>query len=162
MAEWQARKRLGDQHELRVLNELQRRGWTVHPCGQGTYPGPIQRALSACDSALRQFPDVIAARGVDVVTIDAKTRMRPHTGRYAISRACVQAGLQFAGANAPIPLYYVLGDASSDLAVLTPAEISAYTMIGHLHPSGAYYFVEAHRARHFDTVFGAIPQAMTA
>ncbi|WUI01562.1 hypothetical protein OHR68_07000 [Spirillospora sp. NBC_00431] len=162
MADWQARKHLGDHHELRVIEELQQHGWTVHPCGQGTYPTPIQRALSACDSALRQFPDMIAARGSAVVTIDAKTRMRPHTGRYAISRACIQAGLQFAGANAPIPLYYVLGDACSDLAVLTPAEVSAYTMAGHLHPSGAYYLIDARHARPFKAVFGATPQSMTA
>lgn len=162
MADWQSRKHRGDQHELRVAAELQRLGWTVHPCGQGTYPTAIQRALSACDSALRQFPDMIAARGPDVVTIDAKTRMRPHTGRYAISRASVQAGLQFTGANAPVPLYYVLGDAFSDLAVLTPAEVSAYTAIGHLQPSGAYYLIEAHHARPFEGVFGATPQAMTA
>ncbi|MFB4317795.1 hypothetical protein [Actinomadura sp. 21ATH] len=162
MADWKTRKSLGDQHELRVLTELQRHGWTVHPCGQGTYPAAIQRALRACDSALRQFPDMIAARGPDVVVIDAKTRSRPHTGRYAISRTCVRAGLQFVGANAPIPLYYVLGDISDNLTVLTPAEISAYTKTGHLHPSGAYYLIEARHAHPFEAVFGTTPQAMTA
>ncbi|GAA0281318.1 hypothetical protein GCM10009527_092130 [Actinomadura nitritigenes] len=95
-----------------------------------------------------------------MVPIDAKTRMRPHTGRYAISCTCTcaQAGLPFTDANAPIPHYYVLGDAFSDLAVPTAAAVTAYTTIGHPHPSGAYYLIETHHPRPFETVFGATPR----
>ncbi len=76
MDNWAAHKAAGDLHEQRVLHELALRGWTAHPFGQGTFPAPIQDALSRTGSALRQLPDMIAARGTDVVTIDAKTSLR--------------------------------------------------------------------------------------
>ncbi|MFD4589004.1 hypothetical protein [Streptomyces sp. NPDC058434] len=153
MADWSARKALGDPHEHAVARALQERGWTVHLCGQGTYPAPIQTALRNTNSALRQFPDMIAARGSALVTIDAKDRMpSTHTQRYAISRRSVLAGMQFLGMNAPVPLYYVLGD----LRVLTPAEIMHYTAYASLHFSGSYYLINSHNAHRFDDVFGEV------
>lgn len=151
MADWLERKTIGDQHEHVVKRALEDRGWTAHPCGQGTFPAPIQQALSRTDSALRYFPDLIAARGGELVTIDAKTRLpSTRTHRYAISRPCALAGLQFMGANAPVPLYYVLGD----LRVLTPAEV-LYDTFHSLRPtSGAYHLVSSRLARPFDDVFG--------
>ncbi|MFI0453694.1 hypothetical protein [Actinomadura sp. 6N118] len=162
MADWQARKVLGDQHEQRVIVELQRRGWTVQACGQGTFLAPIQQALRTSGSALRQFPDMLAARAQDLVAIDAKSRMRSDTGRYAISSQCLQAGLQFIGINAPVPLYYVMGDTRTGLSVLTPAEVAAYRSIAHPHPGGAYFLVDASLARPFDDVFGAGRDTLTA
>ncbi|AVZ77033.1 hypothetical protein SLUN_37530 [Streptomyces lunaelactis] len=92
-------------------------------CGRGTYPTAIQNALRLTSSALRQFPDLIAARGPDPIAIDAKTRMpSTTTNRYAISCKCLLAGLQFLGLYAPVPLYYVFGD----LTVLTPPEAMHY------------------------------------
>ena len=83
---WQDRKKVGDAHEQRIAAELQARGWTVQRCGQGTYPPVIRQALVRTDSALRYFPDLIAARDGELVTIDAKDRMpSTHTDRYAIS-----------------------------------------------------------------------------
>ncbi|MEV4091274.1 hypothetical protein [Streptosporangium saharense] len=159
MTDWHARKKVGDQHEHRVARELEDRGWTVQFCGQGTYPAAIQQALSRTDSHLRQFPDLIAARGTDVITIDAKTRMPSlRTGRYAISRKCLNAGLQFLGTYAPIPLYYVFGQ----MSVLTPAEIMHYGSTGFRSPDGSYYLVNSHLAHRFDDVFGAPASLMTA
>ncbi|MFE7762859.1 hypothetical protein [Streptomyces sp. NPDC057438] len=151
MTDWLARKTIGDQHERTVKQALETRGWTVHPCGQGTYPAPIQQALGHTHSALRYFPDLIAARGSELVTIDAKARM-PSTSsqNYAISHTCALAGLQFMGAHAPVPLYYVLGD----LWVLTPAEV-LYNAFHTLRPtSGAYHLVSSRHALPFDEVFG--------
>jgi hypothetical protein len=151
-AGWPTRLKAGEQHEQRVAHELTVRGWAVHRCGQGTYPLPIQRALSRTESPLRQFPDLIAARGPDLVTIDAKTDLPSNTsGRYAVSRRCLLAGLQFLGLYAPIPLYYVFGD----LTVLTPAEIMHYSCPSLRHPGGAYHLVNTGHAHHFDEVFGA-------
>jgi hypothetical protein len=102
---------------------------------------------------------MIAARNMDVVTIDCKARMgSTHTGRYAVSRRCLQAGLQFIGANAPIPLYYVFGD----LTVLTPAEVMHYASIGLRHPGGSYYLVSTRHAHTFKEVFGTPAASMTA
>ncbi|WOT40556.1 hypothetical protein [Streptomyces coeruleorubidus] len=102
-------------------------------------------------SALRQFPDLIAARGSDLVTIDAKDRMpSTHTSRYALSARTVNAGLFFTASHAPTPLYYVLGD----MRVLTPAEILHYTVHALRHRSGAYHLVNSHQAHPFDEVFG--------
>jgi hypothetical protein len=156
---WHARKALGDQHEQDVIRALQHRGWTVQPCGQGTYPTAIQQALRLSDSALRQFPDMIAARGTEVVAIDAKTRMpSTTTDQYAISRKCLLAGLQFLGMNAPVPLYYVFGD----LRVLTPAEVMHHSSDAARHPSGSYHWVSTRRAHPFDTVFGDAAAAKSA
>ncbi|MFE2718895.1 hypothetical protein ACFXKI_45065 [Streptomyces mirabilis] len=131
---------------------LRARGWTVHPCGQGTYPPAVQEALRRTRSALRQFPDLIAARGSDLVTIDAKDRMSStDTDRYAISTATVNAGLLFTAAHAPTPLYYVFGD----LKVLTPAEVVHCTAHALRHRSGSFHLVCTERAHHFDEVFGS-------
>jgi hypothetical protein len=151
MAEWGERKATGDRHEQQVTQELQRRGWEVHPAGQGTYPSAIRHALTRTTSPLRYFPDLIAARGEDVVTIDAKTSMRStSSGRFAISCKCVTAGLQYMGTHAPVPLLYVFGD----LTVLTPAEVAYYTRHGRRAHTGAYYLVNTSTAHHFDDVFG--------
>ena len=151
MTDWLARKTIGDQHEHTVKNALEARGWTVHPCGQGTYPAPIQQALRHTPSALRYFPDLIAARGSELVTIDAKTRMPSTTSRnYAISHKCAVAGVQLMGVQVPVPLYYVLGD----LHVLTPAEV-LYDTFHTLRPTnGAYHLVSSRLALPFDDVFG--------
>ncbi|MET7765709.1 hypothetical protein ABZS71_28195 [Streptomyces sp. NPDC005393] len=153
MANWPLRKEIGDQHEQRITQELEHRGWAVHPYGQGTYPAAIQNALRRTDSPLRQFPDLIAARGPDLITIDAKTRMpSTMTSRYAISRKCLLAGLQFLGMYAPVPLYYVFGD----LTVLTPVEVMHYPSNASRHSSGSYYLISTRRAHRFDDVFGSI------
>ncbi|MEV6584115.1 hypothetical protein AB0M92_39005 [Streptomyces sp. NPDC051582] len=151
MTHWQERKAIGDAHERRVEAALRARGWTVQRCGQGTYASAIQQALARTTSALRWFPDLIAARDSEIVTIDAKDRMPSTTSdRYAVSNDAVRAGLLFTGVHAPTPLYYVLGD----LKVLTPAEVLHYTDHARRHRSGAYHFVSTAHAHHFDDVFG--------
>ncbi|WP_405785665.1 hypothetical protein [Streptomyces sp. NBC_01367] len=152
MTQWQDRKSVGDLHEQQVTAALRARGWTVHPCGQGTYPHAVREALRRTRSALRQFPDLIAARGSDIVTIDAKDHMpSTTTGRYSISATAIHAGLHFTAFHAPTPLYYVFGD----LKVLTPAEVLHYTDHALRHSSGAYHLVSTHRAHPFDDVFGS-------
>ncbi|MFI9251313.1 hypothetical protein [Streptomyces sp. NPDC053069] len=148
---WQDRKKIGDAHEQRVAFELEVRGWTVHCCGQGTYPPAIQQALARTGSALRYFPDLIAAREGELVTVDAKDRMpSTHSDRYAISAATLKAGLLFTATHAPTPLYYVFGD----LAVLTPSEVQHYTTHTRHHPSGAWVLVTTRQAHRFEEVFG--------
>ncbi|MFB6700880.1 hypothetical protein [Streptomyces rubiginosohelvolus] len=138
---------------------LRARGWTVHPCGQGTYPPAVCEALRQTRSALRYFPDLIAARGSDLITIDAKDRMpSTHTDRYAISTDTINAGLLFTAAHAPTPLYYVFGD----LKVLTPAEVIHYTGHALRHRSGAFHLVRTEQAHRLDDVFGSVGAAAAA
>ncbi|MGQ4388868.1 hypothetical protein [Streptomyces sp. SAS_270] len=159
MTQWQDRQAIGEAHERRVAAALRARGWTVQPCGQGTYPPAVREALRRTRSALRQFPDLIAARGADLVTIDAKDRMpSTRTDRYAISRDTVNAGLLFTAAHAPTPLYYVFGD----LKVLTPAEVVHYTAHALRHRSGAFHLVCTEQAHRFDDVFGSASAAAAA
>lgn len=159
MTGWQERKATGDRHEALVMGALEARGWSVHPCGQDTYPLAVQQALGRTDSALRYFPDLLAARGREVVAVDCKARMSStHTGRFAISRTCLRAGLQFVGVNAPLPLFYVFGD----LSILTPSEVMHYCSIGLRHPGGSYYLVDTSGAHQFDEVFGEGMIGMTA
>lgn len=151
MADWQARKAVGDRHEQRVMRELALRGWAVQAVGQGSYPEAIRQALRRTDSPLRQFPDILAARGPAVVAIDAKTSMPgAASGRFAVSRTCLTAGLQFQGQNIDVPLYYVFGD----LAVLTPAEIACYPREVEHAGGGSYVLIRTDRAHTFDEVFG--------
>ena len=146
---WEERKAAGDAHEQRVAHELELRGWTVSQCGTGVYKPEIQWALGRSESSIREFPDLIAARDGEVVTIDCKERMSSaETGRYAISRRCLTAGMKFLGANAPVPLYYVFGN----LGVLTPAEVMHYGSLG--QRGGSYYLVPGRLGHHFDDVFG--------
>ncbi|MFC8494156.1 hypothetical protein ACFUJU_25875 [Streptomyces sp. NPDC057235] len=155
---WQDRKHTGDMHEQRVMLALQNLGWAVQRCGQGTYAPPIREALARTDSALRYFPDLIAAREGRLVTIDAKDRMpSTHTDRYAISNATLKAGLLFTAAHAPTPLYYVFGD----LKVLTPSEVQHYAAHARQHASGAWLMVSTRQAHAFDDVFNA-PTARAA
>lgn len=151
MTQWQDRMRVGEAHEQRVAVELQLRGWTVQRCGQGSFPPAIRQALARTDSALRYFPDLIAARDGELVTIDAKDRMpSTHTDRYAISTAALKAGLLFTATHAPTPLYYVFGD----LNVLTPSEVHHYSTHTRHHPSGAWFLVATRQAHPFEEVFG--------
>lgn len=159
MRQWQDRKAVGDAHDHHVAATLQARGWTVHPCGQGTYPPAVRDALRPTRSALRHYPDLIAARGTDLISIDAKDRMpSTDTDRYAISTGTVNAGLFFTAAHAPTPLYYVFGD----LRVLTPAEVIHCTAHALRHRSGAFHLVRTEQAHHFDDVFGPAAAAAAA
>jgi hypothetical protein len=152
---WQERLDIGERHEERVARELSRRGWTVSHCGQGTWGPLISAALRTLETDLRYFPDMIAARGNQVATIDAKDRLpSSHSNRYTISRKALAAGLRLAASSLAVPLYYVFGD----LTVLTPGEVSAYHDIGTPHSSGSYYFIATHHAHRFDDVFGTALQ----
>jgi hypothetical protein len=94
-----------------------------------------------------------------VVAVDWKARLgSANAARFAISRACVRAGLTFLGANEPMSLYYAFGD----LTVLTPAEVIHYCSVGLYHPGGAYYLVRTRHAHPFAGVFGGRRVTLTA
>lgn len=140
----------GSAHEDRVARELESRGWTVTKWGQGILPEVARRAIREARSSFRYFPDLVAARAGEIVTIDAKERMHStETGRYAVSRECVAFGVQFYAAFR-LPLFYVFGN----LGVMCPTEISTYGQIGPRATSGAYYLVNVRFVRIFDDVFG--------
>jgi hypothetical protein len=152
MDTWTQQKRVGDAHEQRVAEELRFRGWEVAHWGQGILPPRISNMLSQSGSLWRYFPDLVAARDGDVITVDAKDRMHStHSDRYAVACPSVPFGLQFLAAFG-IPVFYVFGN----LGVLTPTEVRTYGMLG---PRGAYYLVPGRLAHHFDDVFGS-PVAM--
>lgn len=125
--------------------------------GQGILPEVTRRAIREAGSRFRYFPDLIAARPGEIVTIDAKEHMHStETGRYAVSRECVNFGLHFLAAFG-LTLYYVFGN----LAVLCPTEIASYGRIGPRSTGGAYYLVNGRLAHHFDDIFGG-PASMAA
>lgn len=150
MTTFSERLAVGDTHQQRVERELESRNWTVSPWGQGILPEAIRQGIRDSGSRFGHFPDLVAARPGELVTIDAKDKMRStDTGRYAISRECVSFGLQFVAAFG-IPVYYVFGN----LGVLCPAEVMSYGTIGPRATGGAYYLVSERLAHHFDDVFG--------
>lgn len=151
MSTWEQRKAAGDDHEQRVAKALEEHGWEVARWGQSILTDRIRATLSQSESRWKHFPDLVAARDGDIVTIDAKDRMRStETGRYAISRGCLSFGLQFLAAFG-IPVFYVFGN----LTVLTPPEVQSYGRVGPRARGGAYYLINGHLAHPFDDVFGA-------
>lgn len=152
MTSFTTRLAVGEEHERRVQRELEERGWTVARWGQGILPEPVRRAIQENGSRFRHFPDLIASRPGELVTVDAKDRMRStETNRYAVAHECVTFGLQFMAAFG-IPVYYAFGN----LGVLCPTEIMSYGRIGpRATGGGAYYLVPERLAHNFDDVFGS-------
>jgi len=66
---------LGVEHENHVQAELERRGWTVQPWGQGVLDEAIRQALQVREPPCpyRWFPDLIAAKGTKVCLVDPKS-----------------------------------------------------------------------------------------
>ena len=150
MDQFTSRLTLGTGHEQRVATELEARGWTVTPWGQGILPEVTRRAIREAGSRFRYFPDLIAARPGEIVTIDAKEHMRStETDRYAVHRECIAFGLHFFAAFG-LPLFYVVGN----LGVLCPTEVVSYGRLGPKSTGGAYYLVSGRLAHNFDDVFG--------
>lgn len=141
MTNWQLRKRVGDAHEQRVAQLLQRRGWDVNQWGQGVLSVPVQTALRGTDSSLRWTPDLLAARGRDIALIDCKARMTSTASRrHAVERAAVRAHLQLT-AWVCLPVYYVF----DDLGVLTPYDVLIRGRCGphsHAGSGAAYYLID--------------------
>lgn len=156
-ATFQERLTVGVAHERRVATELELRGWTVTQWGQGILPETTRHAIREARSRFRHFPDLVAARAGEIVTIDAKDHMHSiESDRYAVSRDCVSFGLQFYAAFG-LPLYYVFGN----LGVMCPTEIASYGRIGPRATGGAYYLLNGSLAHIFDDVFGQ-PATMAA
>lgn len=157
MTTFMDRLAVGNELEHRVASELEARGWTVSCWGQGILPDQTRQAIRDARSRFQHFPDLVAARAGEIVTVDAKDHMHSvETDRYAVSRQCVNFGLQFYAAFG-LPLYYVFGN----LGVLCPTEIMSYGQVGPRATGGAYYLVNGRLAHHFDDVFGS-PQVAAA
>lgn len=157
MTTFSERLAVGDTHQQRIEKELDARNWAVAPWGQGILPEAHRQAIRDSGTRFRHFPDIVATRPGEFVSIDAKDRMHStETGRYAISKDCVSFGLQFIAAFG-IPVYYVFGN----LGVLCPTEVMSYGTIGPRSTGGAYYLVSERLAHHFDDVFG-YPEPGTA
>jgi hypothetical protein len=147
---FEQRKAVGDAHEQRVAEELEKRDWEVSPYGQAVLSPGIRSAISANGYPWRYAPDLIASRDGDVIAVDAKDRMRStHTDRYAIKKDCVTFGIAFVVITG-IPVFYVFGN----LGVLTPTEVQAYGTLGPRARGGAYYLVPGRLGHDFDDVFG--------
>jgi hypothetical protein len=144
------RQAVGDAHEQRVRLELEQRGWTVAPYGQGVLPEPIRRALKTTDSPMRWDPDLVAASGSSICLIDAKAAMRgTDAWSYTVSRKALQAHLRM-WTTLDLPLYYVF----SNLGAATPAEVMQFCRLSRLGNAGGYVSFPAGLPRPFDDVFG--------
>ncbi|WP_330242110.1 hypothetical protein [Streptomyces sp. NBC_00525] len=153
MPSFQRRKAIGDAHEQRVTQELNRRGWHVSPWGQGIMGEPVRFALHHTTSSLRWTPDLIVAQGRQVILIDCKSCMTSQTSRrHAIERAAVNAHLQLV-AWTQLPLYYVF----DNLELLTPYDALGLGQEGPRTTAGSgtpYLLVPTTHALTFDRVFG--------
>jgi hypothetical protein len=153
IATWAARKAVGDDHEGRVRLEIERRGWTVAPYGQGILPEQVRNALRLTDSTMRWDPDFVAAHGSTLCLVDAKSSMRGDDAwTYTISRKAVRAHLRM-WVELDLPVFYVF----SNLGVATPAEVLQFCRLTTVGEAGGYLSFPAGRPRPFDDVFGSPP-----
>jgi hypothetical protein len=150
MATWANRKAVGDEHERRVREELERRGWTVSDYGQGILAEAIRRALQRTESGTRWDTDFLAAQGSTVCGIDAKSAMRGEDAHvYTLSRKALRAGLRL-WVERDLPVYYVF----ANLGVATPAEVMQFCRLASVGEAGGYVSFPAGLPRPFDDVFG--------
>lgn len=160
LTSYRERKKIGDDHEQRVADELTRRGWTVARCGIGIYPQPIIDALTLTKSIRRWEPDLIAARGTEIIYIDAKgSKESGHRDRRFVNVNCVMAqiGLHALGY---LPIYYVF----ANLEVASPYDMYSRGRFEEHSPvgsGGTYYSISVAHCRNFDLLFGK-PQARPA
>lgn len=141
----------GEELEDRVTEELERRGWTVWPFGQGTWPEEARRAVKASDSDLRFLPDLGAARNHDVVFVDCKNTMKIRDGDFhSINRRCLEAGRKWAPRH-DWPLYYVF----DQLGVMTPHQVMDWQRMRRLGNAGSFIRIPRHMPMPFDEIFGA-------
>lgn len=151
---WVQRKALGEALERRVGQELAARGWTVNRYGQGALSENIRAAMRSGASALRWNPDLIAARGDRVVTVDCKAQQSGRsTGWHAIECSAVKAHIRFI-AMFETPVFYVF----DDLGVLSPHDVLGDGRLGPRSANGSgtpYYLIQKDLDRGFDRVFGA-------
>ncbi|MFG2948331.1 hypothetical protein [Streptomyces adustus] len=164
MPSFQHRKAVGDAHEVRVTEELAARGWDVSVWGQAILTDSVRSALQQTGSLLRWTPDLVAAKGRQVILIDCKSRMTSRTSRrHAVERAAVTAHVHLT-AWTQLPVVYVY----DDLRVLTPIDalLSGSTGPRSTAGSGApYLLVPTTRSLAFDDVFGTAqhpPQHLSA
>jgi hypothetical protein len=145
------RKAVGDEHEVRVRTELERRGWTVAPYGQGILPEQIRRALKHTDSLMRWDPDFVAAQGSSICLVDAKSSIRGDDAwTYTLSRKALRAHLRM-WAELDLPIVYVF----QNLGVATPAEVMQFCRLASLGEAGGYVSFPAGLPAPFDDYFGA-------
>lgn len=160
LSSYRERKAIGDAHEKRVADELTSRGWTVAPCGIGRYPQAIIDTFTLTNSPRRWEPDLVAARGPDIIYIDAKGSMDSgHKDRRFVNSSCVmsQIGLHALGY---LPIYYVF----ANLEVASPYDMYSRGRFEEHSPlgsGGAYYSISVAHCRNFDLLFGR-PQARPA
>lgn len=150
MSTFETRLSVGESHERRVRREFELRAYTASHSGQGILPEQIREAMRASGCQFRHFPDLLVARCGETYAIDAKDRLHStETGRYAVSRECVEFGLHVDALG--LPVFYVFGN----LGVLCPTEIRSYGRLTSRAAGGAYYLVPERLAHHFDDVFGS-------
>lgn len=150
LSTWAERKAVGDPHEDRVRTELEQRGWTTAPYGQGILPEPIRRALKHTDSIMRWDPDLVAAQGSTICMIDAKSSMKGEDAwTYHVSRKAIRSHLRM-WAELDLPIYYVF----SNLGVATPAQVMQWCRLASIGEAGGYLSLPAGLPMPFDDVFG--------
>lgn len=153
---WHERKAVGDDLERRIREELERRGWTAAPYGQGILPDPIRRTLGSTNSNMRWDPDIIAVHGSTACLIDGKSSMRGEDARvFHLSRKALAAGLRI-WIERDLPVYYVF----ANLGVATPAEVMQFCGLSTVGAAGGYVTFAAGAPRPFDEVFGSPGQVL--
>lgn len=149
------RKRLGDQHECYVADQLRSRGWRVSKWGIETQHPIVRAMIQANGSDARFLPDLVTSprdQPNRVALIDCKAQFRTDQPKRAIRRECVLAQLGLVAAF-KLPLWYVF----SDLAVNSPHDVLASGRFEAGPGADMYLRVPRNLDRDFDAIFGPVP-----
>lgn len=153
LTSYRERKKIGDAHEEHVADELRRRGWTVARCGIGIYPQAIIDAYTLTNSPRRNEPDLVAARGPDIIYIDAKGSAESgHRDRRFVNVDCVMNQISL-HALGYLPIYYVFAnlEVASPYDMYSRGKFEEHSSVG---SGGAYYSISVAHCRSFDLLFG--------
>lgn len=156
---FQKRLDVAREHEQRVLDALNQRGWFAEFFGQGQLTPRMREYLREVDTAVRWMPDIIASKRVAnrtlVAFIDAKAGDRyKKTGNHDVEVAALCSAEKWIDLSGDqCPYYFVFDDGG----VATPDRIRGTGKPGpyYGHGSGTPFLIfPTLVCRPFDAMFG--------
>lgn len=144
------RKAAGDEHERKIRDALELRGWTIHDNGVEHLHERIKQQIVRSHCPMRWSTDFLAANDDEILMVEGKTDMHGGTGGwFRIDRKSIEAQRRWQ-TMLDIPVVYVLGN----MNVATLDEVLNVCKISRIERAAAYLAFPAERARPMDDIFG--------
>lgn len=107
---FQERIGVGRPHEVSVRDRLPQHGWDVQDFGQGVLTERLRSAWRFKEPKImwRWIPDLVAAKGSQVVLIDPKSGLRDDTDNFAVEMSAWMSHMAMLPLG--LPIIYVFSD----------------------------------------------------